>query len=61
MTSSQKQSLLKEYRSFDKRLKSAINRNFHRKFGTSEKDEKWFEYLKEILRIEAYWKAVGIS
>jgi len=61
MNPEQKFSLLKEFDSFDVRLQQAIIRKYSQTVGGPAEGEDWLQYLKSILRIEAYWKVVGLS
>ena len=61
MTQNQKDSLIREFNTIDTHLQQAIIQGFKKKFKTEPGGDRWFDYLRQALTIEVYWKAVGQS
>jgi hypothetical protein len=61
MTPNQQQDLLIEWGLYTPRQQGVILAQFHRDFTGGHSQSDLFEFLKQRLEIEGYWKKVGLA
>ena len=61
MTENQQQDLFVEWNLYEPKQQEAIIAEFHRLFQGSYTKTDLFEFLKNKLEIEGYWKKVGLA